>query len=875
MASHSTFSWPWGGASAHARGVLGYRMIRLARQRLFVCAAVLLAAAACTDDPVTPVPAVRSVSVSPKNASVLLGRTVAVTATVSVDGGASDEVVWSTSNAAVALVSEDGVVTGNQLGDVTITATSTFDAAKKDVASISVVLGEPATVAIQSVNRSGTAFPVDPSAVTGMIDVRLNVSPGDQLLTRIDLLVDNVVVATQSFESPAFSFASLIAPTISGAPFVATLSFSTAAFNAQTGVPLFLNAAHTLTARVSAIGGVTATAGLPLTFSNPNAMIALVSGSGAQASDASGRMWVSGDLTVTARPVIYTAGTVTLAAAIISYPGLQNKTAGANGVVSWSSSVLVANGGSGGYSNNGGVDAVAPVVVSSILSNGAAGPAGQLANAAAVAVRLDNRAPHPGILTLTSQSAATACCSGGWVGNGYLFASGHAPSPGDGEGLDGAGIGPSGVTYHVGNPALTNEQIVAASPVTGSATLAPSTFSNAYTVVARVSDRVANISLVRLSPSTLSPTTTFGVDKSAPTFSFAVGSVADGAVNPGALIFLTSAVDDASGFAPLPVVHRILGNFATTLCFLGGPNCSPVLGGFVIGVASVDGFYFTYEAFVRDQAGNASPTLTRSVLFDQQAPQVTAMLAPPLFAAPTLTQFSVSAADNVDLKSAEHRLDFPGASGPLASLPFLPPAALSTFGAPLITAQSVFVSIPFVRSLEQTTTANVPTGTLQATEGTRFRITDQAGNSASQSALFSGGSVPPGSSATLRSVQAFRISAPVVPVALCSGTICGAVPQTIQISAEASGPDGTFNNPFSNVYFYWVDSSGLTRLIGSTSASEVTNAGGVRRWTWTVNFSAPGVPSQAAVQIFAIGVDPDGDGLRTRALATVNIIEGG
>jgi hypothetical protein len=200
---------------------------------------------------------------------------------------------------------------------------------------------------------------------------------------------------------------------------------------------------------------------------------------------------------------------------------------------------------------------------------------------------------------------------------------------------------------------------------------------------------------------------------------------------------------------------------------------------------------------------------------------------------------------------------------------------LSTFGAPLVTSQNnVVVSSALVRSLELTTAANAPTGTLSAPEGTRFRVSDHAGNVANQFAAFAPGTIPAGSGAALLGLQTFRISTPLVPTGVCATTDCGPVAPTVQISAEATGPDGTFNNPFSSVFFYIVDGTGLTRMIAASQSPTAEQTGGIRRWTWTVNFSAAGFPVQVGAQIFAIGVDGQGDALRSRSLATINIIGG-
>src|SRR5207248_2333454 len=75
---------------------------------------------------VTPVP-VASVEVTPATASVQAGQTVQLTATPRDAGGtplSGRTVTWSSSNTAVATVSNGGLVSGVTPGSATITATS-------------------------------------------------------------------------------------------------------------------------------------------------------------------------------------------------------------------------------------------------------------------------------------------------------------------------------------------------------------------------------------------------------------------------------------------------------------------------------------------------------------------------------------------------------------------------------------------------------------------------------------------------------------------------------------------------------------------------------------------------------------------------------
>lgn len=76
--------------------------------------------------PPPPSPAVTTVTVSPPSASVQVGATTTLSATVKDQQGnvmTGQTIVWSTSNSATATVSSNGVVTGGTVGSATITAT--------------------------------------------------------------------------------------------------------------------------------------------------------------------------------------------------------------------------------------------------------------------------------------------------------------------------------------------------------------------------------------------------------------------------------------------------------------------------------------------------------------------------------------------------------------------------------------------------------------------------------------------------------------------------------------------------------------------------------------------------------------------------------
>ena len=81
---------------------------------------------------------VLDVQIDPALGSTIVGSTFQLTVIVTAIGGADESVTWSSSNPSIASVDENGLVTGNALGNVIITATSVFDALQRGTAEITV-----------------------------------------------------------------------------------------------------------------------------------------------------------------------------------------------------------------------------------------------------------------------------------------------------------------------------------------------------------------------------------------------------------------------------------------------------------------------------------------------------------------------------------------------------------------------------------------------------------------------------------------------------------------------------------------------------------------------------------------------------------------
>ena len=88
-------------------------------------------------------PTVTSVTVAPTSASIDVGKTVTLTATVTYSDNSKDsDVRWSSSDESVVTVSSGGIVTGIAPGSVTVTSTSNRDSSKSSISQVTVTSGD-------------------------------------------------------------------------------------------------------------------------------------------------------------------------------------------------------------------------------------------------------------------------------------------------------------------------------------------------------------------------------------------------------------------------------------------------------------------------------------------------------------------------------------------------------------------------------------------------------------------------------------------------------------------------------------------------------------------------------------------------------------
>jgi uncharacterized protein YjdB len=150
------------------------------------------ATAGAVDNGGTQPIAVTGVSVTPTNASVAVGSTTALSATVLPANATNQSVTWSTSNVSVATVSANGVVTGVAAGSTTITA-RTADGGRT-ATSIVTVRADQQTIPV-------TGVTVTPSAtvkVGAIASLTATVQPNNASNKAVTWNSDNSRAATVS-----------------------------------------------------------------------------------------------------------------------------------------------------------------------------------------------------------------------------------------------------------------------------------------------------------------------------------------------------------------------------------------------------------------------------------------------------------------------------------------------------------------------------------------------------------------------------------------------------------------------------------------------------------------------------------------------------
>ncbi|MGQ0538503.1 MAG: Ig-like domain-containing protein [Gemmatimonadaceae bacterium] len=181
---------------------------------------------------VNPRPAVLSVTIFSPHAALIAGTTSQLTAMVSVVGGASTAVTWSSSAPSVATVSTTGLVTAVAVGNAAIAAVSVADPTKQATASLRIDAGpivnsvtvQPATLALAVGNTGQLTATV---AVGNNASQQVTWSSGAASIATVDQTgkVTAVAAGTATIRATAQADATKFAEstvTVTGMPFPST-----------------------------------------------------------------------------------------------------------------------------------------------------------------------------------------------------------------------------------------------------------------------------------------------------------------------------------------------------------------------------------------------------------------------------------------------------------------------------------------------------------------------------------------------------------------------------------------------------------------------------------------------------------------------------
>lgn len=864
--------------------------------------------------PVTP----PTITIAPAQATAQVGGTQQFVATVT--GAQNTAVMWRSESPSVATVNQQGLATAVAPGTAVITAMAAADTTRRVTATLTVVATPPVTqpaISIQTVQTVPGNVSQNPGAtVAGNIRVRVNVSAGSEaLVQRVEIRLGETVACQQSFQPPLTA--------TQGVQEIECV-INTAQLDPETGMALFMNATYQLTAvAIGTDGEDIATANWgQLTLNNANVMTILeltttprtstepVAG---QTGGTQGVVFNEGDVVVTVQPVIFSGAAIqTVQVCVGPQDGpvagseaCRAATAGAANV--WTATFPKDSANAPRLIVNNGVGNVTTTDLraraTSVRTNTVAGP-GQAgygnANQIATSIAVDNVAPGatvtPGAITPIMTVAIPAgiiADQNRWVGAGYTFTAANWVTNGA-DVLPGVG----GVTYQffvravpTGTDNLTAAQVISGGTQVATANDLPETLTNQeYILAVRAIDALGNARTARTAVGQY-----FGVDRTVPQISVVTGPPTN-VVNPVAPSFTFSIADTAaagfggSGFGVDPFFVQIIRYYAGTntprcvnvntgnVTNQAGGTCPFVqLTGSTVNVPAVEG-YLQIRMEVRDQAGNRSAQIERLIMQDFWAPNV-------VVSTTTTTNNQITligtASDSVDLRSIVTRMAFAGAPAPTivnggigagdGTMTLPPVAVVGQFGIPERTWMSEFNRTTTMwGALHVTDQTGVLTGSFQGT-GAAVGAFDVAGNF-NQSG-FAAPAVPGVIGAAPAGFQSLTIAAAnasicngVAPVAALAFEQAGAVacgtnvPASTAVTITATGPTGTFQNPFTEVHLFRVDRNGIVRWIGQAGAPAAFELVGPtrREYRWTINLAGAGIPAQANMNIFALGVFTDG-----------------
>jgi len=894
----------------------------------FLVAGLALLAGACGDDVTvteTPTPTtvalIRSVEVAPATATVNTGASITFTAAINADPGLTPTVAWT---ASAGTITAAGAFTAPSTANPGIAVCATATAGTQSVRGCATVVVAapapviPATVSIQSITATGNLnTTVNPANVAGGIDVRLNLAPGNQVIQRVVLLVGNVRVDSQVFTAAQAAEMRALAEqqTIPNVVF----SVNTACYQGNTacpstagvtdGTPRFMNGQRAVSAQIftSAAGTVTAGANAQtnLTFNNVDGFhLASVTFPSAGALDANGFRWFgNGSFVLNLRPVMYSGATVGSIITTLANTGSCTSGVPAAGVTQAMSATSAANPvdtiSFGAYSYNAGAASCSgstPQAISiaatdangnslTLVANGIINSAGFGSAFGATPnalVRWDNVAP--GAPAAIAAGLAVNGRTGNWINDAVSFNtinSGTAPNGAIAAAVtdNAGGIGlpaTAADTYYGRAAASTTVATVAAGAIITDATsLAASATNATYCVALYARDRLGNQSA---NPANCAAGNTngitVGVDRAAPTITFAGGPAANARLAAATIgtnwsftVNDTGTVGNSGMNATAPALGQITQRNATATTALNVDGTAATTAGtlantgWTLGLPTVttasaaiaQPAYFTVQAQSQDAAGNRSAIVTRTIVVDNVASTGTFSAGATIASLPIATSATLS--DNLSLREFYTRVSYNPAAGAGLALAtwnagfrFRQSAtatAIDAFNATTFTNTNFGITpsiSPFLAIQDGTTTP--PSATLSALNVIELQHRDQTA-AAFTTATAAGYTVTAPTAITIAAPFTGAFTGANQNATICSGlgaTACGATATSSNYTVTATGTTATFNNPFpAGVDLYMDNGAGELVFVGTQATPTLNDNGATRVWSWVINISASAV----------------------------------
>jgi hypothetical protein len=855
--------------------------------------------AACGDDvtitePTPPPPPPLSVTLTPSNAAVGVGEVADFA--VGVSGGAEGATAsWTcaSSNTGVATVSttDSGCrATGVASGSASITATVTKGNQSSNAGAqltVAAAADTDAQVSIQSISHAGGS---SLTGIAGQLDVRINLTPNDETVTRLELVIvengEESVVAAQEFAAGAFAEDEAAEQTQE-----IVLSFNTARYDldeeAGVGIPDFINGNKQLSARAFTVqagdANPSAINTITVEFANEDFFDIMTEVDGSSALSATGVRWYEGDVTIMAYPVFYsgkTAGQVQLA--------LHNLAAAPGGVLA--ADVIE----EGPYTvtfyrdeDEDDEDKIiidpfeGQVIASAILFAYEDGSTPTFSAGFGIeglslseTTRFDIQGP-------TLANLARALRSQRWVGIDWAFRGGNTAfgqAAADTVSLptDG-GIGATGdrVSFYAATDLEDEDTFVS---VTTTADVDETdSLAEGYYLIFKATDRLGNetvlfaeyddVNNVWIATGTddADDASLFGVDLTRPEIEFVEAGTFDAN-------FFT---DDATVDFPFdvevvetgPSGPAIFSQWVENRLRLWVPGSTVCIEG--IGTAcnfqffdpntlpsffeSTSQGYYQLQFRTQDLAGNISEVIDRLALFDAAAPTIT--VVQPGGAWTTSTQIQAILTDNIDLASARGWFGFP-----FGNIQLQDGAEISGFGPALVNTGNfnITTSLHHVWAFGEWRSL----GTFE------FEAMDHAENVTFSGATPIGGTLrdfpEPGDATDPGPVEHYDFEVLANRTEICSNISAPpetcTTPRTVRITPVLQIDDtdpgvefGDVENIFSQVRVYWLDpADAVWKLVGQSAGASVDTTTGTVLYGG-VNFTAPDDLGGATLEFRAVG----------------------